>query len=144
MFGTIKANITGSFHIKDVNSILKRIKKIPMNLQKVCAQNVLENLIDAANALALSKPDSEDFRDKIKWLVLDAQEMRHEALHNGATSDSDPIWAAAALLESWIMARSGSIGVNTHKEINGMIMDWLKSVVSKAEIPEILCYDNCW
>jgi len=83
---------------------LHKIKKKTSDWFKSKAKSEISKTIKAYKPrIEASKLLQEDDRKKtLVLLVNEATNERHKAIQNGANSYSNPSWAAAATIESWL------------------------------------------
>ena len=134
MFRWLKGRAFGSFTKSDTKKVLRSIVGLPADVQRSCAQRVLDEISAAAAELEKTPGPGHDLDEVIKKQLERAKASRHQALREGARDHSDPSWAAAALVESWLMANTGKFGRSTFEVVHGLIMGWVQSTLTEAEI----------
>ena len=135
MFGWLTARKAWSFHETDTEKVLRNVVGLPADTQRSIAQTVLDEIIAAlAEIEKTSGPSSPERDDAMKIQLKRATANRHVALMGGATDYTDPDWAAAALVESWLLANTGKLGRGTFEVIDGLVRGWLSATLTDAEI----------
>jgi hypothetical protein len=136
MFGWLKEKAAGSFLKSDAEKVLRNLVALPADIQRRCAHAVLQEILTALKEMESASGAGANRDTVIKKQLERAKANRHLAIINGARDYNNPDWAAAALCESWLMANTGALGHSTFDAINGLIMGWLHSTLTKAEIEE--------
>lgn len=124
MFG-LKKKLSSRFLASDTQKTLSAVRDLPNEERQKIAQAVAKEISAATEEIENAAAPSAQMDEIIRRHLTRAIELRHEALQCGATSDSDPFWAAAALYESWIMAVSGEVEKGQSDNIQQAIYGWL-------------------
>ena len=125
MFGWLKKKVGASFIISDAEKTLNDVCKLSETAQRVIAMSVYKDIMQSVQQIESTPGPSSPERDQVIRDQLNrAKAARHSALSRGAKDGSDPDWAAAAIIESWLMANSGTLGQKTFDEITGLTMSW--------------------
>ena len=74
---------------------MEKVRQLPPEAQAEIAMRV-------SNFIELARPVSDDLLSRF---VQVAREEQQRAVDQGATSDTDPLWAAPAISEAWCNAR---------------------------------------
>lgn len=135
MFGWLRAKKAGSFLRTDTEKVLRNVVGLPADTQRSIAQTVLDEIFAAVAEIEKTPgPSSPERDDAMKIQLERAMANRHVAIMGGATDDTAPDWAAAALVESWLMANTGKFGRSTSEVIDGLVGGWLRATLTDAEI----------
>ena len=94
------------FYERNVLLHLERIQQLPAEVQAQIAKRV-------GDFIELARPVSDELLPRFGQA---AQQEKQRAVELGATSDTDPLWAAPALSEAWCNAKLGLItgGLTLH------------------------------
>ena len=122
----------------EFENTLRTTSKLPLQVQKQIAREVLEVVVESRRELSRLTFPSVAGDALIKELGLLAKKRRHEALRNGAKDESDPKWAAAALSESWLFAITGVFGEEEARYTDSLLMGWISQVLPKKELEKLL------
>lgn len=124
--------------VAEAERTLRTVIQLPSEVQRAIASDVARSVFQAIREIERTPGPSSIQRDRvIKAQIANAVTKRHQAIENGATSDEDPNWSTAALIESWLVANSGVAGREAGKHITELILGWAGSVLSEAELSEI-------
>ncbi|MCH9053296.1 MAG: hypothetical protein IIA72_19930 [Proteobacteria bacterium] len=143
MFGWLKAKVGGlffnteagrSYMRRDVEAVLRNVVNLPANVQRSIAHRVFDEILVAITEIEKMQRPSDALDEKIREQLEHATANRHQAIMDGASDAADPNWAAAALVESWLMANTGKAGRGTFEAIDGLIMGWIRATLTTAEI----------
>ncbi|MDE0035845.1 MAG: hypothetical protein OXU75_22290 [Deltaproteobacteria bacterium] len=116
--------------VDDASRTIRAVRQLPRDVQFQIAKSVFDEVMASVQEIEATAPGSD--RDAIVRLQLvDARARRYTALRQGAEDWSDPEWARTALIENWLMANSGTLGEEAFKEIDGLLMQWLRQVLGK-------------
>jgi len=134
MLEWLKGHQHGAFLVEDTETTIQAVAGLPIQLQRKCAQKVLYEILRAVHEIDRTTGPSEERDTVMKAQLERAKKSRHLALENGARDSADPDWASASLVESWLMANTGTLGQPTFDAIDGVIFAWLRHVLAPAEI----------
>ena len=138
MFGWLKKRSLTSLIISDTEKTLNEVRTLSEAMQRVIAVNVYKEVVRSNKEIEGTPGPSSQERDQVIRDQLNrAKAARHRALSRGAENWADPDWAAAAVIESWLMAKSGALGRKAFDEIVGLITPWLQSVLRDSDFDEI-------
>lgn len=138
MFGWLKKRSGASLIISNTERTLNEVRKLTKVVQRVIATSVYKEIVRGLRKIEATPGPSSPERDQVIRDQLNrAKAARHRALSRGAKNWTDPDWAAAAIIESWLMANSGALGRKAFDEITGLIMSWLRSVLGDSDFEEI-------
>jgi len=113
---------------------LKGLLGLPPDAQKDYANDILRNIF----AWIADAEASSDRGEKAHYRHLKmAKDRRHQALKAGASDHSHPEWAAASLVEGWLMANSGMGGQSAAETITGLIFGWVHETLSDSEFSAV-------
>ena len=90
----------------EFQATLDAVRSMDPFLQKEVAKYVYDRMYFVAARRRLEGIAAE--LDAVRAVAIAATEDRHEALTHGASGRDDPSWAAAALIESWALAKLGA------------------------------------
>jgi hypothetical protein len=132
----IQGQIRGAIKKRKITSIekefsrtLKATRSLDMETQRWIARYVLDNTSVIKSARQIGGPAGTSAAQMLSKKVT---EDRQAALAAGATSDTDPSWNAAALVESWaitlIGSLNGKISQDVHENIDKMLFDFVAEV----------------
>ena len=139
MFGWFKSKTAfASFLKSDTEDTLHAIRKLPKNVQRKIAVEVLEEISRALAEIEAASSNAFERDRTMKDQIEGAKARRHLALMQGATNRSDPSWAAAALIESYLMANTRKWGKTTFDQISRPMFEWELTVLTHAEIANIV------
>lgn len=117
---------------------LRIVVSLPIETQKDIARTVLANVLRAMYEFKHVVVPSEACNEIIKLQIERAKGMRHLAIKLGAKDEKDPLWAAAALIESWIFANSGIKGYKAIKYIHPILMGWINNILPEDEVDHFI------
>ena len=138
MFEWLKKKMGASFIVSDTRKTIENIRTLPAASQQAIAMSVYKEICLSLRELEATPAPSSPERDQvIRGQIERAHAARHLALSHGATDWKDPNWAAAAILEGWLMANSGALGRKAFDDINDLTLSWLTSVLDKSDLEEI-------
>ncbi len=138
MFGWVKKGLQTSLLISDTEKTLNEVRTLSEAMQSVIAANVYKEVVRSIKEIEGTPGPSSQERDQVIRDQLNrAKAARHRALSRGAENWADPDWAAAAVIESWLMAKSGALGRKAFDKIAGLITSWLCSVLRDSDFDEI-------
>ena len=137
MFGRSKKKKMAEFIKADTEKVLSSVSSLSSEIQHECAIFVLSEVLRVSREWEGLTVPSPELDKAVKTAVSRAMEYRHQALLNGATDDSDPAWAGAALLESYMQSASGEYGRDTFQVVDGLILEWIRGILSPDEIEKI-------
>lgn len=114
---------TRRFFLSDTQKTLDSVRKLSKETQLEIGQAVAQYLDEQEHRIArLSRREQQK---AIAEEVQVAKALRHHAIREGARSRDDPTWAAAAIIEGWMLAKSGNLGDRAFKEIDDLLGEWL-------------------
>lgn len=113
----------GWFVVRDTRKTLAEVGKLTADTQRDLARRFGAAVEGVEDQMRGPNPGTAFVHQ-----MMAAKAARHEALARGATHWRDPDWAAAALLESYLMGRSGRLGSGVSARVNGMLADWVRRV----------------
>jgi hypothetical protein len=120
VLGALKKLLRESFVLGGFKSTLQSVQTLPGSLQADIASWVVSEI--STTLEAMRGGGSSAIHAKLQY----ATGLRHMAIKLGAQDESHPLWAKAALLESWCQA-----GVGTSEEdmkfIHGSLVAWAAS-----------------
>ena len=120
---------------EDTLRTLDSVRQLTPATQRSIAASVAKNLVEAVREIGATVGPSSPERDGVmKAQLARAQNARHEALARGASGHSDPGWAAAALVEGWLMSNTGFLDRAASQRIHDEVWGWISSVLSKDEL----------
>lgn len=138
MFGQIKRRIMASFLKADTAKIVRKMRKLPLDIQRQHAFGLVHQTVTAVTELENTPGPGAKRDELIRSQIMSAKERRRGAIRGatlqGAADHSDPNWASAALLESWLMANSGEFGRDTFETIDSLISNWIRASLTAEEI----------
>jgi len=138
MFGWLKKRSGASWIISEAERTLNEVRSLSEVAQRVIAMNVYKEIVRSLRQIESTRGPSSPERDQVIRNQLNrAKAARHQALSRGAMNWADPDWAAAAIIESWLMANSGALGREAFDKITGLTMSWLCSVLRDSDFEEI-------
>lgn len=138
MLGWLKRRSAAAWIISDTRRTLDDVKSLPEAVQRKIAAGVCQEIVQSLREIERTPGPSSPERDAvIRSQLSRATAARHHALGLGASNGADPDWAAAAIIESWLLANSGTFGAKAFGVINGSVMAWVGSVLSRSELGEI-------
>ncbi len=138
MFGWLKTRLGASFIVSDTERTLNEVGNLSEAAQRVIARSVYKEIVQSLRQIENTPGPSSPERDQVIRDQLNrAKAARHQALSRGAKNGADPDWAAAAIIESCLMANSGALGRKVFDEITGLTMSWLRSVLKESDFEEI-------
>jgi hypothetical protein len=109
------------FYERTILRHLDRVEQLPAEVQAEIAMRV-GNLID------LARPVSDALLERFVQVVRQEQLL---AVQEGATSDTDPQWAAPAISEAWCNARLGLAKGNLNRHSAVAIIAAVESFTMK-------------
>jgi hypothetical protein len=112
------------FYERTILRHLDRVEQLPAEVQAEIAMRV-GNLID------LARPVSDALLERFVQVVRQEQLL---AVQEGATSDTDPQWAAPAISEAWCNARLGLAKGNLNRHSAVAIIAAVESFTMKKAV----------
>ena len=136
MFGRLKKRALARAIIADTEKTLGAVCQLSSSTQHAIARRVYAPIAEASQQLWHSTSDTAR-EQVIRYQLTKATEARQRALERGARDWSDPDWAAAALVEGWLMAQSGKFGQDALGRVSGLTMSWLRAVLTEDDLRRI-------
>lgn len=106
-------------HAAELRKIMKKTNGWFKGEARARIRQSLE-LLSSDMARIKSLPEAER-HEALKLVLAEWTDRRHYALQMGATSYSDPAWAAAAACESWILSTAGFCDSAEQAEVEALV-----------------------
>jgi hypothetical protein len=138
MFRWLRKRLGASSLISETETTLNDVRRLSEATQRVTAKKVCKEIVRSLRQIEGTPGPISPERDQvIRDQLIRAKATRHQALNRGAKNGADPDWAAAAVVEGWLIANSGALGPKAFNQITGLTMDWLRSTLSDSDFEEI-------
>ena len=123
MIDWLKRQALLRFITKDTEKVLATVSTYSSTHRIEIAQDVRQFIDGAiADLRAINGPDPDgEAQAYVQGLVLDAKRLRHEAVLRDGTGTIGPEWAAAALIETWVVALSGRLGQRASRNLGRLV-----------------------
>src|SRR5262245_18484369 len=109
------------FYERTILEHLQRVEQLPPEVQAEIAMRV-------GNLIELAKPVSDALLQRFADMTRQEQLL---ALQEGAKFDTDPLWAAPAILEAWCNARIGLAKGNLNRHSAAAIIAAVETFTKK-------------
>lgn len=124
----------GSYMIRDVRGLTRSLSNLPAGVQTEIATEASKKINKSLSQTSTKPSLSQEKVWELKKKQLKrAQDERWQSIYEGATSETNPEWAKAALWESFLMAEAGKFNNRQSRKTKELIFKWINNLVSERQ-----------